>query len=416
MKRELNSFFNPKTIAVVGASNNPHKVGNILMKKISKFRGKVIPINLKHKKILRKKTYPSIKECPKKIDLVIIAIPSKSIQQIIEECGEKQIKNVIVISAGFSETGNTELEKKIIQTAKKYNINLLGPNCFGIANPYLNLDTTFASNSVKKGSIAFVSQSGALWSDLSDLSLGRKQGFSKFVSLGNMADINFCDILEYLQDDKKTKIIILYIEKLNQGKRFIEICKKSKKEIIAIKAGKTEKGSKATISHTGSLATDFKIYQGAFKQSKIKLANSLFSAFNYTQLKIKPAGRKVLIITNAGGAGSLMTDYCVQHGLKIIKPPIDLLGTASAKDYKKILRKIKNKDFYDSVIVILTPQKMSEPEKTAKEIIKFSKTKPIIACFLGENSIKKAKALLEKKGVLCFTQLENAAEVLSISI
>ena len=411
----LQNFFNPKTIAVVGASSNPKKVGHILVKKLLNFKGKVIPVNPKHKEILGKKSYASLTEYPGEIDLAIIAIPSKKVKEIIEECGKKQIKNMIVISAGFSEIKNFELEEKIVKIAEKYSINLLGPNCFGVANPYLNLDTTFSNTTAREGDIAFISQSGALWSSISDLSVG-KFGFSGFVSLGNMACLNFYDFIKYFSEDKKTKKIVLYIEKLKQGKKFIEICKKSKKEIIAIKSGSTKKGSEATVSHTGSLATDFEIYQGVFRQANIKHADSLFSAFNYARLKIKPKGNRIVILTNAGGAGALITDYCIKQRLNLVKPPIDLLGTATAKDYEIALNELEKQSFYDSVIVILTPQEMSEPEKTAEAIIKFSENKSVVACFLGGESVKKAKKFLEKNNVFCYTRLKDVAEVLGVGV
>ena len=411
----LENFFSPESIAVVGASDNPKKVGHILMKKLLNFKGKVIPINPQHREVLGKKSYASLTEYSGDLDLVIIAIPSQKVEKIIEECGKKQIKNVIVISAGFSEIKNFELEARIVEVAKRYKINLLGPNCFGIANPYLNLDTTFANTTARKGDIAFISQSGALWSSISDLSVG-KFGFSGFVSLGNMACLNFYNFIKHFDEDKKTKTIVLYIEKLKQGKKFIEICKKSKKEIIAIKAGRTKQGSEATVSHTGSLATDFEIYKGAFKQANIRHADSLFSAFNYARLKIRPKGNRIVILTNAGGAGVLMADYCIEQELNLVKAPIDLLGTATAKDYETALNKLKNQNFYDSVIVILTPQKMSESEKTAKEIVEFSKTKSVIACFLGGDSVKKAKELLEKNNVPCFNNLKDVTEVLGVGV
>ena len=421
MKKEgsLKDFFSPKIIAVVGASNNPKKIGYVLMKKLSKFKGKIIPINIKHKKMLGKKAYSSLIEYPTKIDLVVIAVPAKIVKHILEDCGKKQIKNVIIISAGFSEVGNNKLEQEIIRIGKKYKINLLGPNCFGIANPSLNLDATFANTSAKKGNIAFISQSGALWSYISDISSSTKLGFSGFVSLGNMVDLDFSDFIDYFNKDKKTKKIILYIEKLKQGKRFIEICRKSKKEIIVVKAGKTQKGSKAAISHTGSLATDFEIYKGAFKQAQIKLIDSLSSAFNLKKSKIKitfkTKGNKVVIITNAGGAGALITDYLVEKGFDV-KSPIDLIGTALAKDYELALNKLKKANFYGSIIIILTPQKMSEPEKTAKAIVKFAKTKPVIACFLGGNSVKKAKEIFKRNNVLCVDKLKDVAEILGVKV
>jgi acyl-CoA synthetase (NDP forming) len=404
---KLKSFFNPKTIAVIGASKHLGKVGYVLMEKLSKFHGAVIPINIKHKEIFGKKTYDSILRYSKKIDLVIIAIPANGVRKVLEDCGKKKIKNVIIISAGFSEVGNKELEQEIIKVAEEYKINLLGPNCFGIVNPYLNLDTTFANTSPKKGNVAFISQSGALWSYLSDLSASKKNfGFSGFVSLGNMADLDFSDFIEYFDKDKKTKKIILYIEKLKNGKRFIKICKKSKKEIIVIKAGKTKTGSEATISHTGSLATDFEIYKGAFKQAKVKLVDSLSFAFG---LKINidfsiDKKKKVIIITNAGGAGALITDYLVKKGFDV-KPPIDLIGTASAKDYRLSLDKFKKSNY--NFIVIFTPQKMSEPEETAKAIVNFKKqtNKNVTAIFLGADSIKRAKTILNKNKINCIIDI-----------
>ncbi|MDO8622784.1 MAG: CoA-binding protein [archaeon] len=422
MKRGLKSFFEPKSIAVIGASEHAEKVGNSLIKNLMNYNGKVIPVNPKHDLIMGKKCFHSVKDYDEKIDLAIIAIPSPFVIDVVKECAEKGIKDIIVISAGFSEMGNVKLENNLTNICKKYSINLLGPNCFGVANPYKNLDVTFSKTSAQKGDVAFISQSGALWSYVSDYSID-KMGFSGFVSLGNMADLNFSDFIEYFNQDKNTKIIILYMERLKDGKKFIEICKKSNKTIIVVKSGKSEKGSKAAISHTGSLATNFKIYQGIFKQAGVKSADCLFSALNFARMKIKPQGKKVVIITNAGGAGALETDSCFEKGLEIVdlpekfklNNPIDLLGTASAEDYEKMLDKLKNEKFYNSVIVLLTPQKMTQPEKTAEAIVKFSKSKPIVACFLGGETLKKARKILEDNDVPCFEQIGQAAEVLKIA-
>ena len=404
MKRVIDRLLNPSSIAVIGASEHPGKVGNILMKKLLKFKGEVIPINIEHNTVYGKKSYVSILDYKNNIDLAIIAIPAKGVIKVLEECGKKKIKNVIIISAGFSEIGNINAEKEIIEIGKRYKINILGPNCFGIANPYKNLDATFSNLSAKRGDTAFVAQSGALWSYLADVSSSKnKPRFSTYVSLGDMADLEFDDFIEYFNKDSKTKKIILYVETLKDGKRFIEACKKSRKKIIVVKSGRTKIGSEATLSHTGSLATDFEIYKGAFRQAGIELKNSLAEAFNIKTQEIKPKGKKIAIITNAGGAGALMTDYLIERGYDAEKP-VDLLGTALSEDYRKSFEKLKKSDA-DSVIVILTPQSMSQPEQTANEIIKFSKYKPIIAVFLGENSIKKAKQMLEKNRIRCFTNI-----------
>lgn len=388
----LRNFFNPKTIAVIGASNNPEKVGNVLMKKLCECEKSItlLPINPNQKTIEGKKAYESVLKFKGKINLAIIAVPAKIVNKVLVQCGKKKIPNAIIISAGFSEIGNEELERKIIKTAKKYKINILGPNCFGIANPYLNLDTTFSNTTPKKGDIAFISQSGALFSYVSDFSNNK---FSGFVSLGNQAMLGFTEFIEYFNKDKNTRKIILYIEKLKNGKEFIKACQKSKKQIIIVKAGQTKKGTKATLSHTGSLATDFKIYQGAFKQAGVKVVSSLAEAFSMKKQNPKIKSKKVKIITNAGGAAALLTDELSKknHNVKVK----DLLGTALAKDYEKELKKSKP----GQTLIVLTPQKMSEPTKTAEIIPKNS-----TACFLGNKSMTRAIKTLKNKEIKYYTR------------
>jgi len=393
--RDLNSFFNPSSIAIIGASEDEKKVGGILVEKLKKFNGKIILINPKHDSIRKIKCFSSVLKYQKKIDLAIIAIPSEFVKSSLIECGKKKIKNVIIISSGFSEMGNKKQEKELIKIAEKYKINLLGPNCFGIVNPFFNLDCTFANSFPKKGNIAFISQSGALWSYLSEL----KKGFSGFVSLGNMSDLDFSDWIKYFDRDKKTKKIVLYIEKIKDGKKFIQTCRNSKKEIIAIKSGKTEKSLQATISHTGSLATDFEIYQGAFKQANVKLKNSIKEIFSIKKKDFNLKGEKLILITNAGGVGALLSDYFSEN--EIVKKPIDILGTATANDYENELN--KHKDFNGTIIVIFTPQTMSEPEKTAEVISEFAKknNRKVVAYFLGDKSVKTATEILRKNKIKC---------------
>jgi acyl-CoA synthetase (NDP forming) len=263
MEKMLNSFFNAKSIAVVGASNTEGKVGNIIMQKLKSYKGRVIPINKSEEKILNKKAYKNISDYEKSIDLAVIAIPAKFVPKIILECAKKEIKNIIIISSGFSEVGNKKLQNKLIKLKEKYDLNIIGPNCFGIINSKKNLDLTFAKQKAKKGDTVFISQSGALGSYVIDFNIGLRA----FISLGNMIDLNFADWIEYFNKDKKTKKIVCYIEKLKDGKRFLEACKNSPKKIIVVKSGKTEKGQEATLSHTASLGTDSKIYSGVFKQA-----------------------------------------------------------------------------------------------------------------------------------------------------
>ncbi len=387
----MKSFFNPKTIAVIGASTHPEKVGGILMEKLQTFKGTLVPINPKLE-------YKTVLDYKLKIDLAIIAIPAKFVPKVLEQCGKKKIKSVIIITAGFSEIGNVELEKKILTITKKYDIKFIGPNCFGINNPYIKLDTTFSNQQPKKGNISFISQSGALWSYISDLDIG----YSKFVSLGNPIGLGFADFLDYLRKDRNTKSIILYIEKISDGKKFIEIAKKCKKPIYAIKSGKTLSGSKAAISHTGSLATNYEIYKGMFKQTNIILCDSIEEALEKASKKkikskrLKINIKKTTIITNAGGAGALATDYLTERGIKT--KLIDLLGTATSSDYKKELNKHKN----DNLLIITTPQKMTDIDNIAYIITNFKKQNSksnITVCLLGDKSVKNATNYLKKNKI-----------------
>jgi len=396
----IENFLNPKTIALIGASEKPNKVGTILMQKLESFQGVVVPINPTSSTIFSKISYKTVLNYKEKIDLAIIAIPAEAVPKVLKQCGKKRIREIIIISAGFQEVGNIKLQNKINKLKEKYKMNILGPNCFGIVNPKISLDTTFANTTPKKGNIAFISQSGALWSYIADLNLG----FSGFVSLGNMADLGFNEFLEYYIKDKSTKKIILYIEKLKEGNKFIELCKSTKKEIIVIKAGKTEQGKKAAISHTASLATDYEIYSKAFLQAGVKQVDTLAEALNLENPNIisELKGKNIFIITNAGGAGTILTDKLIEKEFKV-EGPKDILGTASAKDYKNALNKIEQD--YSNIILILTPQRMSEPTRTAQEIVRSHWKDKIIAIFLGDKSIQEAKRILETNGVKVFTNL-----------
>ncbi len=416
----IKNFFYPETVAVIGASNEEGKVGYSLMKNLENFKGKIIPVNIKHDEIFGLKAHKSVLDYEENIDLAVIAVPSGVAISVLRECGKKKIPNAIIITAGFSEIGNFKDEETLKDIAKKYNIQLLGPNCFGVCNPYTNLDTTFALKTPEKGDIAFVSQSGALWSYISDLSIG-KFGFSGFASLGNMAGKGFEDFIDYFSNDDKTKAIVLYVEKLNNGRKFMEVCKKCKKPIYAVKVGSSKKGSLAAISHTASLASDYEIYKGAFKQANVILCPTLEQCFQralnkkfvYRGIRKINLGKKTVIITNAGGAGALVSDYCSLKGIELVdweeKNPLDILGAAKAADYKKALEKLKNKSFYDFVIVILTPQNMSQIKETAQEIISFSKErKKVVALFLGGQSVLEARKMLELNKVRCFNIIEEA--------
>jgi len=425
--KHFNNFFVPKTVALIGASENESKVGGILLNKLIASGLKIVPINPNHDKIGDLTCYKNVRDYKDKIDLAILAVPSLFVVGSLIECGKKNIKNVIIISAGFSEIGNISGEEELVKIAKKYKMNFIGPNCFGVCNPSFKLDTTFSAVMPKKGDIAFISQSGALWSYIADFSSNIPGfGFSGFVSLGNLGDLEFSDFVEHFSRDKKTKSIVLYVEKIKEGKKFMEICKNCKKPIFAVKAGVTEKGSQAAISHTASLASDYNVYIGAFKQAGVTLCDSLISAFEKasgkTLLKNRALesiriGRKTIILTNAGGAGALMADYLSEKGFSIVDKPIDILGTASGSDYFNAIEKLKNKDFFDSIIVILTPQSMSEVKKTAEVIVEFKRQakKEVIALFLGGKSMIEANKIFEEAEVPYFNTLEEARDNISFN-
>jgi acetyltransferase len=441
----LNNFFNPSSIALIGASRFPGKVGYEILKNIlnSGFKGKIYPINPNAEEIFGLKSFKSILDIPEKIDLSIIAIPSKFVPEVLKECGENGNKASIIISAGFKEIGpeGLSLEKKLIDIAHEYGIRILGPNCLGIIDTYTPLNASFSANMPPKGNVAFISQSGALLTAVLDWALLKNFGFSKIISMGNKADINEIDLLNFLGNDPYTKAILLYVEGIDKGKEFLKIAKENikKKPIVIIKAGISEKGSRAVSSHTGALAGSSIAYEIAFKQTGILKASSIEEIFIKAEALSKlsiPKSEEVFIITNAGGPGVLATDACEKYGLKIsevdseladqlrsflplaasLHNPIDVLGDAKAETYEKTIETLIRNKKDASFIIILTPQAMTEPEETAKRIIEISKKYPSIAIatvFMGGVTIEKARQLLLNNGIPCFEYPEQA--VLAIS-
>lgn len=407
---DLNNFFKPKTIAIIGASDHIDKVGGVVMEKASRSKCNVIPINPGHKSLFGIKCYKSVLEFEGKIDLALIVIPKDFVQGVMEECGKKGIKEVIIVSAGFSEAGNLMEELKLKKIADKYGIRFIGPNCFGIFSSETNLDLTFSATTPKKGNIAMISQSGALWSYMADAF--KDVGFSNFVGLGNMTDLEFSDFVEYFSQNRETKDIILYIERLKDGKRFIEVCGKCKKPIYVIKAGSSKEGRQAAFSHTGSLATDYDIYKGAFSQIGINVCGSLEQAFeritgktivNNSKIKINFKG-KIKIITNAGGAGALASDYLAEKNMDIVESR-DILGTALSSDYYAELKKTEE----NNIVIILTSQTMSDIEKTAEVISSFKEEsgKNVVALFLGGDIMVEANRIFIKNKVKYFNNFED---------
>jgi len=422
----LETFFSPKSVAVVGASASPDKLGHVVLKNAieSGYKGTLYPINPKGGAILGWQSYPSIEALPQTPDLAVIVIPYAQVPAAVEACGKKGVPSVVVISAGFREAGlegmNREVE--VLNLAKKYNIRLVGPNCLGLIDTYTPLNVTFAAGTPPRGPIAFMSQSGALGTAILDWSLaGARIGFSKFVSLGNKADVSEIDLLQALADDPDTKVILAYSEGLPKGQAFMQVAREvtRKKPVLVVKSGVTQAGSRAVSSHTGSLAGSEQAYAAGFRQAGALRAENLQDLFDYAlgfayQPLLK--GDRIAIVTNAGGPGILCTDALERAGLHLARfenettvdlqkflpdaasaaNPVDVLGDALADRYRYALQKVASDPNVDGIIVIVTPQAMTEIEATATAIGECAKSlngsnpKPILGCIMGEHRVSAA--------------------------
>ncbi len=406
-----------KSFAVVGASDDGRKVGHIVFKNLFDKRVKVYPVNNKGGEVLGEKCFKNLREINEKVDCVIVAIPSKFVLEVLKEAGENKIKNIVIISAGFSESGDGELSEEVEKVAKKYDLKIVGPNTLGFINPYTNVNASFFDGRIVKGDVAFLSQSGAIGVGVLDKGVG----LSGFVSLGNSLINDVSDFIEYYGKDENTKKIAVYLESLGVGcgKRFIDVCKKCEKPIYILKAGKSSEGQKAASSHTAALASEKGIYEGVFKQCGIKEVDSISELFGFNFERVegdfKVKGNRSLIITNAGGLGVLVSDYCSENGIEIsdlpsdikvelgkVLPrawskgnPIDVLGDAQADRFEKSFEILEKGDFFDFYIVLLTPQYMTEPEKTAEILLDLKK--PVVACFLGGEKVVSAFGVLKGK-------------------
>lgn len=445
----LDSLFCPNSVAVVGASRESGKVGNTILNNVinSKFKGKIFPINPKSDKIHGLKCYKSLLDVPQDIDLAVIVIPGKYVISTLDDCAKKKVKAAIVISAGFKEVGKegARLEVEMIKKAREYGIRILGPNCLGMIDTSCPLDASFSPTLPGPGSISFISQSGALGTSVLDWAKFADIGISKFVSLGNKSDISENDCIEYMENDDSCKVITAYLEGVKDGRKFIDISSKvsKKKPIIVVKAGNTSAGARAVSSHTGTLAGSGKAYTASFKQSGIIRAHTIKNLFDYANTFANqplPKGKKVAIITNAGGPGIMATDACEESDiplasldkktieeLKEFLPaaanfynPVDVLGDAGADRYQKTLEVVLKDKNVEAIIVILTPQSVTQPYETAQAIIeevKDSGTKiPVISCFMGGDQVHKGINYLRDHGIPNYDIPETAVETLKVMI
>lgn len=437
--KKLTSLFNPKVVAIVGASANEGNVGHSLVRNIigSGFDGIVYPVNPKRSNILGVKTYPSLQDIPDKVDLAIIATPAKTVLPIIEDCGMAGVSGIVLISAGFAEAGEEgiAMTKEILKTVRKYNMRLIGPNCLGFIRPSIKLNASFANRMALPGNIAFISQSGALCTAILDWSIKMNVGFSHFVSIGSMIDVSFDDLIDYFGSDPHTSSIVIYMESLKDARKFLSAARAyaRNKPIIVLKAGSSAEGAQAAMSHTGSLAGNDFVFDAAFKRAGVIRVDTIGELFHIAQslaMQPKPAGKKMAMITNAGGPGVIATDLLSSKGGELAKlseetieelnkhlspywshnNPIDVLGDAGPKEYRKAVEVCVNDPNVDGILVILTPQAMTDSSAIAREIVNIPNIhkKTVLASWMGADDVAEGRQILEQNNIPVYSIPENA--------
>ena len=441
-RQPLDAIFAPKSVAVIGASETPGSVGRTIVWNLlsSTFGGTIYPVNPKRPSILGIKTYPNLSAVPEIVDLIVVVTPAPTVPDIIKEAVDIGVKGAIIISAGFKETGpaGVELERQILEHARRGNMRIIGPNCLGVMNPISGLNATFATTIARPGSVGFISQSGALLTAILDWSLRENVGFSSFVSIGSMLDVDWSDLIYYLGDDPHTKSIVIYMETIGNARAFLSAAREVAltKPIIVIKPGRTEGAAKAAASHTGSLTGSDEVLEVAFRRSGVLRVNSIAELFYMAEVlgkQPRPQGRRLTILTNAGGPGVLATDALITNGGELAKlsdetmeafdqllpaawshnNPVDILGDASPERYAKALEIAAKDPNSDGILVILTPQAMTDPTKTAEVLEPYAGSlgKPVIATWMGGNEVAPGEAILNKANVPTFPYPDTAARV-----
>ena len=441
-KSSLDTIFSPKNVAVIGATENQGTVGRTILWNLmsSPFGGAVFPINPKRPSVLGIKAYQNIKSVPEQVDLAVIVTPAQSVPGIIKECVDEGVKGAIVISAGFKEIGpaGVEYERQIMEYARKGNMRIIGPNCLGVMSPLTGLNATFATTIARPGNVGFISQSGALCTAVLDWSLKENVGFSYFVSVGSMLDVGWGDLIYFLGDDPRTSSIVIYMETIGDARAFLSAAREVAltKPIIVIKPGRTAGAAKAAASHTGSLTGSDEVLEVAFKRSGVLRVNRIAELFYMAEVLSKqprPNGHRLTILTNAGGPGVLATDELIMSGgelaelsedtmkaFDVLLPsawshnnPVDILGDASPERYAKALEIAAKDPNSDGLLVILTPQAMTDPTQTAEQLKPYGKSlgKPVLASWMGGSDIQAGENILNKADIPTFPYPDTAAHM-----
>ncbi|MEM1659097.1 MAG: acetate--CoA ligase family protein [Candidatus Jordarchaeales archaeon] len=440
----LRALFRPSSIAVVGASRSKGKVGYEILRNIVEggYPGKIFPVNPNADQILGLPCYPSVESIGEEVELAVVVVPAKLVPEVAEDCGKAGVKCLVVISAGFKETGyeGAKLENQLVSIVREYGMRMLGPNVVGVADTHTPLNATFAAKAPLKGNIAFASQSGAMLTSILDWSMNEGIGFSKIVSLGNKADIDETDILEFLAEDEETRVILMYLEDVKRGGEFFRKAKNAvrKKPVIILKSGRSVAGSRAVASHTGALAGSDRAYTTAFEQIGVIRVDKVEELFDLAVALSKqplPDVEEVVVVTNAGGPGIVTADACEERKIKLaslkeetirrlrdalppassIYNPVDVLGDADEQRYRKALEIVLEDQGVGGCIVILTPQAMTNSMNVAATIAQISKkhAKPILAVFMGGESVLEANRFLSLNGIPCYFFPERAVSALS---
>jgi acetyltransferase len=446
-KNPLDVIFSPRSVALIGATEREGSVGRTILWNLmtNSFGGTIFPINPTRGSVMGIKSYPSIGEVPEKVDLAIIVTPARTVPGIIRECVEAGVRGAIVISAGFKEIGpeGAKLEQELLAEARRGHMRIIGPNCLGVMNPISGLNATFASAMARPGTVGFISQSGALLTSILDWSFRENVGFSSFVSIGSMLDVDWGDLIYYLGDDPRTKSIVIYMESIGNARSFLSAAREVAlaKPIIVIKPGRTEAAAQAAASHTGSLTGSDEVLAAAFRRSGVLRVDSIDDLFNMAEVLAKqprPRGPRLTIVTNAGGPGVLATDSLITNRGELAQlsektmselneflpphwsrnNPVDILGDADAERYAKAIQIAANDENSDGLLVILTPQAMTDPTQTAQELKKlygrppqYPYGKPVIASWMGGADIASGEAILNQANIPTFAFPDTAARV-----
>ncbi|MCX7822111.1 MAG: bifunctional acetate--CoA ligase family protein/GNAT family N-acetyltransferase [Syntrophobacterales bacterium] len=437
--RGLDAIFKPQSIAVVGATEREGSVGRAVMKNLleAQFPGLIYPVNKNRKEVWGKRAFPSVRAIENQVDLAIIATPIEEVPQVLEDCSFVGTRGAIILSAGGRETGEEGriIEERIEEVARSKEIRLIGPNCLGIICPDRHLNASFASHMPSSGRLAFISQSGALCTAILDLAVEEKIGFSYFVSIGSMLDVDFGDLIDYFGNDTKVSSIIVYMEGLTNLRKFMSAARSVSqvKPIVVLKAGRSQAGAQAASSHTGAMTGEDVLYDAAFERAGIVRVREIRELFDCAELLAKqsrPSGPKLVVITNAGGPGVMAADAVSDAGLELSNlgteitneldsflprcwsrgNPIDILGDATPDRYSKTIQTCLGSSDVNGILVILTPQAMTDPTAVAETLSKMviRRPMPVLACWMGGHDVLPGRAILNKAGIPTYETPEEA--------